>query len=58
MDNWRDTYFCETCFYYLEKQGAVGRCRRHAPTMSGFPVVYEDDVCGDHKLDADKLETK
>jgi hypothetical protein len=34
---------------------SVGRCRRHAPTMSGFPVVYEDDWCGDHKLDETKL---
>lgn len=29
----------------------VGRCRRHAPTMNGYPVVYETDWCGDHKLD-------
>lgn len=27
-----------------------GRCRRHAPTMGGFPVVYNSDFCGDHKL--------
>lgn len=30
-----------------------GRCRRHAPTMNGFPVVYDTDWCGDHRL-ADK----
>jgi hypothetical protein len=30
---------------------ALGRCRRHAPTMNGFPVVWESDWCGDHKLD-------
>lgn len=29
----------------------VGRCRRHAPTMNGYPVVFEDDWCGDHRLD-------
>ena len=29
----------------------IGRCRRHAPTMSGFPVVFDTDWCGDHKLD-------
>ena len=28
----------------------VGRCRRHAPTMEGYPVVYAGDWCGDHKL--------
>lgn len=29
---------------------ALGRCRRHAPTMNGYPVVFESDWCGDHKL--------
>lgn len=28
----------------------LGRCRRHAPTMSGYPVVFVNDWCGDHKL--------
>ena len=28
----------------------LGRCRRHAPTLAGFPVVFETDWCGDHKL--------
>jgi hypothetical protein len=32
----------------------LGRCRRHAPTMIGFPVVYLTDWCGDHKLDENK----
>ena len=33
----------------------VGRCRRHCPTMGGFPAVFPGDWCGDHKLDATKL---
>jgi hypothetical protein len=33
----------------------LGRCRRHAPTMSGFPAVFDSDWCGDHKLDENKL---
>ncbi|MEN6396756.1 MAG: hypothetical protein ABFC78_09765 [Methanoregula sp.] len=33
----------------------VGRCRRHAPTMNGYPVVFEDDWCGDHKIDETKV---
>jgi len=33
----------------------LGRCRRHAPTMSGYPVVFEHDWCGDHKLDENKV---
>ena len=28
----------------------LGRCRRHAPTMNGYPVVHLTDWCGDHKL--------
>ena len=50
---------CATCMWYVEKNKAedsqntapIGRCRRHAPTMSGYPVVFETDWCGDHKLD-------
>lgn len=49
---------CQTCMWYVKKGGgpiispnSVGRCRRHAPTMSGYPVVFANDWCGDHKLD-------
>lgn len=50
---------CRTCMYFVPKRsesddaGAKpekGRCRRHAPTMSGYPVVFTTDWCGDHKL--------
>jgi hypothetical protein len=41
---------CSTCMWFVEKS-VIGRCRRHAPTMSGYPVVYPEDWCGDHKLD-------
>ena len=33
----------------------LGRCRRHAPTMNGYPSVFVNDWCGDHKLDENKL---
>lgn len=33
----------------------LGCCRRHAPTMNGFPAVFYSDWCGDHKLDENKL---
>ena len=33
----------------------LGRCRRHAPTMGGFPTVFVNDWCGDHRLDENKL---
>ncbi len=32
----------------------VGRCRRHAPTINGYPVVFMTDWCGDHRLDENK----
>ena len=37
---------CETCMFYVNT-----RCRRHAPTLQGYPAVFPDDWCGDHKLD-------
>jgi hypothetical protein len=51
---------CATCMWYVPKEAAgpsleqVGRCRRHAPTMGGYPVVFSSDWCGDHKLDENK----
>ena len=33
----------------------IGRCRRHAPTMNGYPVVFVDDWCGDHKLNENTI---
>jgi hypothetical protein len=59
---------CATCMWFVEKakppsldgpvcgdsRGALGRCRRHAPTLSGFPAVFGADWCGDHKLDETK----
>jgi len=42
---------CPTCMYFVQKDGGPrGRCRRHAPTMAGYPVVMPQDWCGDHKL--------
>lgn len=52
---------CPSCMYYVSKANAdgsptrLGRCRRHAPTMSGFPVMFETDWCGDHKLNEMKI---
>jgi len=36
-------------------QPTIGRCRKHAPTMGGYPVTYVTDWCGDHKLDENKI---
>lgn len=58
---------CRTCIWYVPKDAKpsyekratepvqVGRCRRHAPTMGGYPVVYMTDWCGDHRLDENKI---
>jgi hypothetical protein len=52
---------CLTCMWFVEKMSekatvsSCGRCRRHAPTMNGYPVVFNIDWCGDHKLDETKL---
>lgn len=57
---------CRTCMWWVEKvptggyhgdplrRKAIGRCRRHAPALTGFPVVMENDWCGDHRLDEAK----
>ena len=36
-------------------QPVIGRCRRHAPKLGGYPVVFSHDWCGDHKLDKTKI---
>jgi len=51
---------CKTCMWFVPKPNpagikaisreGIGRCRRRAPTMNGYPVVFTDDWCGDHKL--------
>ena len=47
---------CVSCMWFAPKGDALGRCRRHAPTLSGYPAVFESDWCGDHKLDETKIE--
>lgn len=66
MDNWKHrskNMRCVSCMWFCPKHNedktvsAIGRCRRHAPTIhGGFPVVYKDDWCGDHKLDEAKAK--
>jgi len=56
---------CKTCIWYVPKiptnptkpqdYRGLGRCRRHAPTMNGYPVVWCDDWCGDHRIDENKV---
>lgn len=62
---------CATCMWFVRKipmrlalqsrtEDApeaiiLGRCRRRSPTMGGYPVVFGDDWCGEHKLDENKV---
>lgn len=53
---------CQTCMWFVEKVSTAetekpfGRCRKHAPTLQGYPAVFGNDWCGDHKLDENKIE--
>lgn len=59
--NRSDGMKCATCMWFVPKvafEGEIiklGRCRKNAPTMGGFPVVFMEDWCGQHKLDEAKL---
>lgn len=59
QDNWEHRSMnmrCKTCMWYVSKSpSTLGRCRRRSPTMAGFPAVFPDDWCGDHKLDETKI---
>lgn len=61
---------CRTCMWFVIKairegteppkviepeNGQLGRCRRHAPSPNGFLPVFEEDWCGDHRLDENKI---
>ena len=62
---------CSTCIWFVSKRKypeqelkrdtaedgnrVVGRCRKHAPSMGGYPVVFSNDWCGDHRLDENKI---
>ena len=54
-DNWKHRSAkmkCQTCMWFVPKGGGdLGRCRKRAPTLNGWPAVYTMDWCGDHKLD-------
>lgn len=69
-DNWEHrtaNMRCRTCIYFVVKkrrremveeakpERTIGRCRRNAPTMKGWPVMFADDWCGEHKLDENKV---
>ena len=69
-DNWKnrgDGIVCNCCMFYVPKEKpdavmvsgyvetSIGRCRRHAPTLEGYPAVYISDWCGDHKMNTEHI---
>jgi len=59
-DNWEhrsERMRCKTCmFFVLKDPPTVGRCRINAPTLKGWPVMFPDDWCGEHRLDENKTQ--
>lgn len=59
-DNWKNRsegMQCNACMWYVTKLNHIGRCRRHAPRLDGYPVVFRNDSCGDFKLDERSVKT-
>jgi len=62
-DNWMhrsENMKCKTCMWFKPKVNSkgitdLGRCRKHAPTINGWVVVFVNDWCGDHKLNEEVL---
>lgn len=59
--NRSDGMRCVSCIWYCVKEikdapSHIGRCRKPAPTMGGYPVVFQTDWCGDHRLDENKIK--
>lgn len=50
---------CKRCMFYVPRlDSCIGRCRRRAPTLSGWPIMYHESWCGDYRLDETKLTGK
>ncbi len=63
-DNWKHRSVgmtCSSCMWFVpkvpedESEARIGRCRKHAPTLNGWPAMKLTDWCGDHKLDEEKM---
>jgi hypothetical protein len=62
---------CKSCMWFVPKKVLkknplypmeedpiyhLGRCRKHAPTINGYPAVFVNDWCGDHKLNENMIK--
>lgn len=47
------TAVCQTCRYVdvviVDDTDPTSICRRHPPTGGEWPVVFDDDWCGEHE---------
>ena len=50
IDLYPDVRPCQSCAFFVAGAENVGKCRRHAPCCNGWPSVYVNDSCGDHKV--------
>lgn len=51
---------CRTCMWYCPKVSEdsnvyIGRCRKNAPELGGFPAVFPTDWCGNHRVNENAL---
>lgn len=61
---------CATCMWYVRKvstedksdqeetpkpRRVIGRCRRRSLSMNGYPAVFNEDWCGDYKIDENTI---
>ena len=66
VDPWMhrsDNMKCKTCMWFVPKKRHdgfydLGRCRKRSPSMGGYPVVFVNDWCGEHRLDENKLKVE
>jgi hypothetical protein len=54
---------CAYCYYFFDKSDnddaiVRGQCRRHSPLASSWPIVTENDWCGDWTTDYRPLMRK
>ena len=53
---------CDTCHWfegYREDELELGECHNNSPTtIGGFPQVYPDNWCGDHRNQLKKENLK
>ena len=51
VPKWQPESYVNCCGEIVKNvEPQKGRCRRRAPKLGGYPVVYATDWCGEHKI--------